>query len=124
MKKLALALTLAVAACASAPTATPAPRAKSPQECVVLADMALVAAANARHGIDQVATLDAMPDIYGPFIELRREEGLRLVRLVVRAAYRAMEHRASMTPADFGSALGTGCMQRQGDLQPILGEEV
>lgn len=95
------------------PVALPAPKATSPQECAVLADMALVARAAAKHGVER-AKLEAMlPDIY----TVGTKDGEIIMGLLAAAAYRAVD----IEPAVFAKLLGGGCMRSGGDMDAILG---
>jgi hypothetical protein len=97
------------------PVALPAPKATSPQECAVLADMALVARAAAKHQVERVKLEAMLPDIYS----VGTTDGETLAALIVAAAYAAAA--ADVEPATFAEALGGGCMRSGGDLDAILG---
>lgn len=98
------------------PVARPAPKAASPQECAVIADMALVARAAAKHGVER-RTLEAMlHDIY----TVQTEDGEIVMGLLASAAYRAVD----IEPSTFAQMLGRGCMQSGGDLDFMLGTGV
>lgn len=95
------------------PVALSAPRATSPQECAVLADMALVARAAAKHQVER-AKLEAMlPDVYA----VGTNDGETLAALIVSAAYAAVD----VEPTTFAKALGGACMRSGGDMDAILG---
>lgn len=109
-------LSLAVLFVLAPPVALPAPKAGSPQECAVLADLALVARAAAKHQVER-AKLEAMlPDIYS----MRTEDGRTITALIVSAAYRAVD----IEPVMFAKLLGGGCMRSGGDMDAILGPGV
>ena len=111
MKRIAIfALLLALA-----PPGSAAPRAKDAGECFLFADLALNAAAHAKHGIAR-ETFDAIvPDIY----EFHTEEARELSARVIDAAWRAA--RAGVVPGDFASMLVRVCRMRSGDMDSILG---
>lgn len=95
------------------PVALSAPKAQSPQECAMLADLALVARAAAKHQVER-ATLEAMlPDIYS----IGTQDGLTLAALIVSAAYAAVD----VEPSTFAKSLGGICMRSGGDMDAILG---
>lgn len=92
-----------------------APRAKDAGECFIFADLALNAAAHAKHGVAR-ETFDAMvPDIY----DLNTEEARELARRVIDAAWRAAA--AGAVPGDFATILNRVCRMRSGDMDSILG---
>lgn len=93
-----------------------APHAQSPEECSVLADVALVAATHAKHGIGEERTLAMLPDMYGG-LDAR---GLEIAHSVVAAA-RSFFESTKGKPSEFASALADTCMQRRGNLDAILG---
>lgn len=91
------------------------PRARSAEECNVLADLALNAAAHAKHRIAR-ETFDAIvPDIY----DLGSEEARELARRVIDAAWRAAN--SGTEPGVFATQLNLMCQTRRGNLDAILG---
>lgn len=95
------------------PVALPAPKASSPRECAVLADMALVARAAAKHGVERPMLEAMLHDIY----TVTTADGEIVMGLLASAAYRAVD----IEPNVFAQMLGRGCMQSGGDLDFILG---
>lgn len=100
----------------SSNSALSAPKASSPRECAVFADLALLARAAAKHQVER-ATLEAvLPDIY----TMQTQDGQTIAALIVSAAYAA----ADVEPATFASSLGGSCMRSGGDMDAILGTGV
>jgi len=92
-----------------------APKAKDAGECFIFADLALNAAAHAKHGVSR-ATFDAIAaDIY----DLNTDEARELARHIVDAAWRAAE--AGAVPGDFATILMRVCRMRGGNMDSILG---
>jgi len=92
-----------------------AQRAKDSAECSVYADLALNAAAHAKHGITR-EKFDAMvPDLY----VLKDDEQRELTRRIIDAAWSA--GLAGAKPEDFANLLNRMCHSRRGDMDPILG---
>lgn len=106
-------LSVAILFVLAPPVALPAPKAGSPQECAVLADMALVARAAAKHQVER-AKLEAMlHDIY----TVGTADGEIVMGLIASAAYRAID----IEPNVFAKLLGGGCVRSGGDLDFMLG---
>ena len=111
MKRLAALAILAGVLTLVARDALAAPRANGPQECLVFADMALVARAAAEEGVGRAA-LDRMAlKIY----QMNDGRVREIAGLVVTQAYR--ERRS---PLDYAVALAEACM-KGGNLDPVLG---
>jgi len=97
------------------PLALSAPRARSPQECAVFADVALVASAAVKHGMRR-ATLEAMlADIYTIHDEARAGE---LMRTILDAVFGGA---SGVEPMVFAGTLKHACMESEGDVDSILG---
>jgi hypothetical protein len=103
---------LAVAMMVVAGWAYAEPRAKSPEECVLYADLALVASTLAKHGIEQRKAAAMIPDIY----LCETEEARELARQVLVAAYRP--HQGE--PKHFAANVGATCLRSGGSIG-ILG---
>lgn len=117
MTRLVATLVLAIAAAAIALPAAAAPKAKSPGECALYADLALVAAAAAKHGVPR-ARLEAMlADIY-----VLRDDGRTLARLIVDVVYRTPN--VGGAPRQFAELLGNTCLRAAGDMDGILGTSI
>ncbi len=110
MKKVILMLAFAASA------AHADPRAKSAEECVVYADLALVASALAKHGVARERAHAMMPDMYG----LAESDAREIARRIVEAAY-LLPDEARREPRAFASALAGTCMRTQGRLDAIIG---
>ncbi|OGT57536.1 MAG: hypothetical protein A3E01_08340 [Gammaproteobacteria bacterium RIFCSPHIGHO2_12_FULL_63_22] len=100
-----------------------APKAQSAEECVVFADMALVASTHARHGISKAQTMAMVPDIYGALLQSRGDDGQKLAVQIVGLAYRQAETDRKTSPSDFASVLAAMCVQLRGDMDPLFGIE-
>lgn len=90
-----------------------APKAKSHEECATYADVAIVAAASAKHGISRQRLEAAIPDIYGKGNDDTRE----IVRLILDRAYAA----PPQSPSEWASVLLRMCTERRGDMDGFLG---
>jgi hypothetical protein len=92
------------------------PRAKSAEECVVYADLALVASALAKHGVARERAHAMMPDMYS----LADTDAKEIARRIVEAAYLVPED-ARREPRAFAATLAGACMRSQGRLDAIIG---
>jgi len=90
------------------------PRAKSVAECMVLADLALVASTLAKHGIGRDKTDTMLPDMY----DLTRPEARELARQIVDVAYRP---NPDAEPKGFAVTVGNVCVRSGGRVDAILG---
>ena len=91
-------------------------RAKSYEECVAFADMALVSSTLAKHGITRERAATMLPDIYS----LEDGDVKDIAGKILDAAYR----RSSVDPAEpraFALALGNTCIKNGGRLEGFLG---
>jgi hypothetical protein len=104
---------LVVAAIFGAAAIYAAPRAKNHNECVTYADLAIVAASAAKHGIARSRLEAALPDIYGKGNEDSRE----ISRLILDRAYSA----PPANPGQWASELLAMCTERRGDMDGFLG---
>jgi hypothetical protein len=110
MRAAILGLTLAAAA------AQAEPRAKSAEECMAYADLALVASTLARHGIARERAHAMVPDMY----DLRDADAKEIAHRIVEAAYLVPEE-ARTEPRTFAAALGSTCLRAQGRMDAIIG---
>lgn len=93
--------------------ATATPRAKSAEECVAYADLALVASAMARNGIAADLAGKMLPDVY----HLTTADARAIANEILSAAYRKPEQ----VPREFAMAIGQGCLSNGGDIGALLG---
>lgn len=96
-----------------------APRVGGPQECDLVADMVLVAAALERVKAPDSLRAELMQEIYAT--PLGGEVGPKwreLMRLAVRFANKAV---AAGSPQDLAQAVNNGCKANRGNLDSILG---
>lgn len=89
-----------------------APKAASQRECLVLADIALVSSAIAKHGGDRAVVEKAMPEVY----DLPTERTLELMRLTVALSFRESADPTALMHKIFGV-----CVEHEGALDSILG---
>lgn len=94
-----------------------APRAQSAEECVIAADMALVAQSLARERIEPSKAGAIMARIYDVSESERGEE---LMRSILAAAY----VRNVAQGASFAQELYEACMSTQGNMDAILGRSL
>lgn len=92
------------------------PRAKSAEECMAYADLALVASTLARHGIAREHTHAMIPDRY----DLRDADAKEIARRIVETAY-LLPDATRAEPRAFASALGNTCLRAQGRMDAIIG---
>lgn len=111
MRAVVASLALAAAASASAE-----PRARSVEECLAYADLALVASTLAKHGIERARTETMLPDMY----TLADEQARELARRIVGAAY-ARAGRMPEEPRTFAAAVGSTCLRSEGRMDAVLG---
>lgn len=90
-----------------------APKAKNYNECATYADVAIVAADAAKHGISRTRLEAALPDIYGKGNDDSRE----ITRLILERAYA----RPPANPAQWAGELLAMCTERRGDMDGFLG---
>lgn len=96
------------------------PRAQSPSECAVFADLALVAGAAAKQGLAPKAVMAMALDMY-VFKDAERFKAM--AEAVIRGAYGFIARKGG-EPKDFANALGQTCMSTGGDMTPFLGTSV
>ncbi len=89
------------------------PRAASPEECYAYADLALVAATLAKHGVARDKTEMMLPDMY----EVHSEDGQEMARRIVEAAYRELGQQ----PKNFAAKVANVCLLNGGSIEPALG---
>jgi len=111
MKRLVLALASAI--CAAGAQAQPL--ARSLEECLAYADLALVASALAKHGIERAKTETLLPDIY----QLQTEEARQTAQRIVAAAYG--DAVAAAQPRAFAAVVGNACLRGRGRFDALLG---
>lgn len=104
---------VAIAAVFAASALYAAPKAKNYNECATYADLAIVAASAAKHGISRSRLEAALPDIYGKGNEDTRE----VTRLILDRAY----GKPPPNPAQWASELLAMCTERRGDMDGFLG---
>jgi hypothetical protein len=92
------------------------PRAKSVEECVAYADLALVAATLAKHDIGRDKAETMLPDMY----ELVDADAREIARGILDAAYRSGAPARS-EPRSFAASLGDSCIRNQGRMDSFLG---
>lgn len=105
---LALALSLGISA------AIAAPKAQNARECQLYAELALVAAAAAKHGVERERLEAMLLEIYG-----FSEQELQVARAIVDVVYRTPDVAGS--PQAFARLLGDTCVRTRGDMDSILG---
>lgn len=97
------------------------PPARSAQECGLLADMAIVAQAHARGGVERDASRTMMLAIYEGAVQkdaVRAKAWIdALLKLVAQPEMRAA------SAAQMAEAVGMACQMNQGDLSLIFGRE-
>lgn len=91
------------------------PRAKSAEECMAYADLALVASTLARHSIPRERTHAMIPDMY----DLNDADAKEIARRIVDAAY-LLPDAARTEPRSFASTLGNTCLRAQGRMDAII----
>lgn len=97
------------------PVALSAPKAASAEECAVLADLALVASAAARHGMQRPTVEAMLADIYTINDEGRAGALAAAILDVVFGGAR------EVMPRVLAGNLGDACMRNEGDMDSILG---
>lgn len=95
------------------------PRARSVEECVAYADLALVAATLAKHDIGREKAETMLPDMY----QLLDADAREIARGILDAAYRTGAPARS-EPRNFASSLGDSCIRNQGRMESFLGVEL
>jgi hypothetical protein len=123
MKRLATAA--AVAAALFSATAQAAPRAESPVECGIAADMAVVAHSLAREDVQRPKANQIMARIYDVS---ESERGKEMMKEILDAAYAqgtaAAGGSSSVSGQKFAEELFATCMKTNGDLDPVLGKRL
>ena len=97
-----------------ASTALGAPRAESPQECTVAADMAVVARSLAEEQIQRPKAGAIMSRIYDTEVS---ERGKELMQQILDAAY----IKKDSSPRNFAEELFVACLRNEGDMDSVLG---
>ena len=127
-----LALAAAAAGLTAASLALAAPRAQSPLECGIAADMAVVAKSLAAEQIDRAKADTIMARIYDVS---QSERGKALMKDITDAAYAgtggsaaaggsAAPDAAQNSAQKFAENLYATCVKSGGDLDPVLGERL
>lgn len=111
------AVVLAVVTLTAAAGALAAPRAESPIECGIAADMAVVAHSLAHEAIQRQKADTIMARIYDVS---QSDRGKELMRDILDAAY------LSSVPAGqkFAEELYSTCLESGGDMDPVLGKKL
>lgn len=91
-----------------------APKARTPQECTIAADMAVSARAMAMHGLEREKADRLLVTMYEPI----PGRGANLMLAITDAAY-----RSESVPKDFSQKLFHACMQNTGDMDSVLGKD-
>ncbi len=89
------------------------PRAKSAEECMIYADLALVASTFAKHGIARDQAERMLPDMY----EIGTPDAVEIAQRIVESAYELLR----VEPKMFSRALVNTCVSRGGAMDAILG---
>lgn len=97
-----------------ASTALGAPRAESPQECTVAADMAVVARSLAEEQIQRPKAGAIMSRIYDTEVS---ERGKELMQQILDAAY----IKKDSSTRNFAEELFVACLRNAGDMDSVLG---
>ena len=97
-----------------ASTALGAPRAESPQECTVAADMAVVARSLAEEQIQRPKAGAIMSRIYDTGAS---ERGKELMQQILDAAY----IKKDSSTRNFAEELFVACLRNEGDMDSVLG---
>jgi hypothetical protein len=120
MKQLAIVTALALLSA----TAHAAPRAESPVECGIAADMAVVAHSLAREEVRRPKANQIMARIYDVS---ESERGKEMMKEILDAAYAQSTAAAGGSSASgqkFAEELFATCMETNGDLDPVLGRRL
>jgi hypothetical protein len=97
-----------------ASTALGAPRAESPQECTVAADMAVVARSLAEEQVQRPKAGAIMSRIYDTGVS---ERGKELMQQILDAAY----IKKDSSTRNFAEELLVACLRNEGDMDSVLG---
>jgi hypothetical protein len=108
MKPIIAALLLAAAASAAAE-----PRIASADECIAYADLALVAATLAKHGIDKGKAGTMLPDMYA----LESSDAKVLARRILDSAY-VLDGKE---PKAYAAGFAEACLKSGGRIEGFLG---
>lgn len=98
-----------------ASTALGAPRAESPQECTVAADMAVVARSLAEEQVQRSKAGAIMSRIYDTGAS---ERGKELMQQILDAAY----IKKDSSTRNFAEELLVACLRNEGDMDSVLGD--
>lgn len=101
-----------------------APKAKSRAECATYEDIALVAAAATRQGIEAHKLVAMLPDIYDPLFELRGDEARAIAAQIVVSADAWQKANPRAPPHAFSQMLAEVCIRAGGDMDAILGAPI
>lgn len=96
-----------------------APKAENAEECVAVADMALVARALAESKEPLVPAANAEAMMLRIYNVAESEHGLALMRAVIANAY-----KIDAAPSDYATELMRQCIRGRGDMDGILGSDV
>lgn len=107
---------IAIALLCVASQVVAAPVAKTQGECVAYADLALVVATLAKHGVAQRSISAMLPDIYN----LGNADAQTLARLIRESARTYIDERRG-TPREFAQLLGETCLGSGGRMDAVLG---
>lgn len=97
------------------PQAHAAPKAKSFEECMLYADIALVVAANAKNQIPKAATGKTLPDIY----RLATDDSKEIARLILIWIYDKTDPSA-ISPQELVHNFAESCVKNEGDMDQFL----
>jgi hypothetical protein len=92
------------------------PRANSVEECMIYADLALVASTLAKHGITKDQTSAMIPDMY----ELATGDAKEIASRIVAIAYGPGLGKIT-DPKSFAAAFGNMCVRSGGRMDALLG---
>jgi hypothetical protein len=112
-------LTLALAGALATGFALAAPRAQTPTECGIAADMAVVAHSLAREQIVRTKADTIMARIYDV---AESDRGKELMKDILDAAY--VTKGVSSSGQQFAQELFATCMKSGGDMDPVLGKKL
>ena len=124
-----LAVVALAASLGAATLAAAAPRAQSPRECGIAADMAVVAKSLAAEKIERAKTDTIMARIYDVS---QSDRGKELMKQIVDAAYAGGSAAAGGSAPDaapnsaqrFAENLYATCVKSGGDMDPVLGRKL
>lgn len=93
-----------------------APKARSSEECMAYADLALVAATLAKHGMDGMQTKAMLADIY----TIQGDHSKEMARLIVESSKHYISLKSG-TPRDYARMFAEVCVTQQGNVDGLLG---